>query len=55
MESAELSLGVTAGYEKRKGVKDVPGVWGLSIWVNDTAISEAANTKEGRVWAGGGT
>lgn len=50
MESAELSLGVTAGYEKRKGVKDVPG-----IWVNDSAISEAANTKKGWVWAGGGT
>ena len=55
MEPAELSLVVTPGYEKRKGVKDAPGIWGLSIWVNDIAISEAANTKKGWVWAGGGT
>lgn len=49
---AGLSLGLPAGYERKKGANDAAGVLGLSIWMSDVAISEVANAKKGWILAG---
>lgn len=41
----ELSLGLTAGCERKK-VKMTPSISGLSVWVNDVAISEMGMPRE---------
>lgn len=46
--------GLTAKYEKQKGVKTSASIWGLSIGVNDVTISEMGNSRAGGSRAGTG-
>lgn len=45
----ELSLGLAAGCEKKKGVKMTPSILGLCIWAN-ISISEMGMPREEGVW-----